>query len=206
MNIKKSTVYAWLTAILLSVSALGVFDIYLDLTAHLNAVHAIVEVMIILLSLAPAIYFLRRWLLMRRKALNAELQLQDYLEGLGRRIEQEFQQWNLTDAEKKTALYILKGMSHREIAAQCHRSEGTVRQHAVSVYRKAGLTSRAEFSAYFLQMLLAPLAQLIEDDGEVSESTGPQALAQDVRGIDGTAVVEPYKEDGQDALAREASA
>lgn len=205
MNIKKSTLYAWLTAVLLSVSTLSMFDIYLDLTAHLTAVHAVIEVLIILLSLAPAIYFLRRWLMMRHKALNAEQQLQDYLEGLGRRIEQEFRQWNLTDAEKKTAIYILKGMSHREIAAQCHRSEGTVRQHAVSVYRKAGLTSRAEFSAYFLQMLLAPMAQLVDDESE-EPPVAPQVLPTLVRDDGGVEHVERYKEAAIPRVATKASA
>ena len=57
-------------------------------------------------------------------------------------------------------------MSHREIAERCHRSEGTVRQHAVSVYRKAGLTSRAEFSAHFLQKLLQPAEALSEKERE----------------------------------------
>lgn len=166
MIIKKGEIYASLTAVLLSVAALSIFDVYLDLTGHHSAVHAVVEVAIILLSLAPGLYFLRRWLMVRRKAMNAEQQLDDYLEGIGRRIGGEFRQWGLTEAEQKTAIYILKGMSHREIAAHCHRSEGTVRQHAVSVYRKAGLTSRAEFSAHFLQMLMA---RLVEE--EVEEST-----------------------------------
>ncbi len=205
MNIKKSTIYAWLTAVLLSVSALGIFDIYLDLSAHHTIMHAIVELLIIVLSAAPAFYFLRRWVRVRRKALNAKQQLQDYLEGLGRRIEQEFHQWGLTDAEKKTAIYILKGMSHREIAAQCHRSEGTVRQHAVSVYRKAGLTSRAEFSAYFLQMLLAPMAHLVDDDedGELDERASGKRSVRDDGDAEATA---QYKAAARNQTERKISA
>lgn len=178
MNTKKSTIYGWLTAILLSVSALSMFDIYLDLTPNLSGVHAIVEVGIILLSLAPGLYLLKRWRAVRHKAINAEQQLEDYVEGLGRRIEQEFKQWNLTETEKKTAIYILKGMSHRDIAVQCHRSEGTVRQHAVSVYRKAGLTSRAEFSAYFLQTHLAQFIDDEEEEADTSESQRDNAVGE----------------------------
>lgn len=191
MNIKKSTVYGWLTAIFLTVSSLGMFDIYLDLVSRQSLVHAIVEVSIILLSLAPALYFFRRWMMVRRKALNAEQQLHDYLEGVGRRIDQTFCQWSLTEVEKRTAIYILKGMSHREIAAQCHRSEGTVRQHAVSVYRKAGLASRAEFAAYFLQMLMAPLAHIIDDEVEEAETlSGDSESIQDGPVVD---VTKPFK-------------
>jgi DNA-binding CsgD family transcriptional regulator len=138
---------------------------------------------------------------MRRKALNAEQQLREYLDGLGRRIEQEFGQWNLTDAEKKTAIYILKGMSHREIAAQCHRSEGTVRQHAVSVYRKAGLSSRAEFSAYFLQMLMA---QLVDDEGEEAEvSAGTAERTLDDGGVE---AVQQVSAEARSALKENISA
>ena len=35
-------------------------------------------------------------------------------------------------------------------------SERTVRQQSLAVYRKAGLTGRAELSAFFLEDLLAP--------------------------------------------------
>lgn len=205
MNLKKTTVYAWLTAVLVTVSALSILDIYLDLTAHLTVIHAVIEVVIVVLSLAPAFYLLHRWKMLRRKALDTEQQLQDYLEGIGRRIEQEFSQWNLTEAEKKTAIYILKGMSHREIASQCHRSEGTVRQHAVSVYRKAGLTSRAEFSAYFLQMLLAPLAQQVEDEKE--GKAPPAALPENIGDeSDISEVSGQYKVAAGDGLAQKNTA
>ena len=42
-------------------------------------------------------------------------------------------------------------------AAVLDRSERTVRQHAVSVYRKSGLAGRAELSAFFLEDLLLPI-------------------------------------------------
>ena len=166
MNVKNSTIYVSLSVTMLTVTALGIADIYMDLHEHVSAFHVFLELAIISLSLLPALYLLRRWNVVRRKALDAEQHLQDYLQGLGKQIEKEFQQWGLTDAEKKTALFILRGLSHKEIAAHCHRSEGTVRQHAVSVYRKAGLTSRAEFSAYFLQKLVAPLTSPVEEETE----------------------------------------
>jgi DNA-binding NarL/FixJ family response regulator len=51
---------------------------------------------------------------------------------------------------------MLKGLSHKEIARVRATSEATVRQQAASVYRKSGLSSRAELSAFFLEDLLAP--------------------------------------------------
>lgn len=76
--------------------------------------------------------------------------------GLGRAIDSQFQLWKLTEAEREVALLLLKGLSLREIASLRETSERTVRQQSLAVYRKAGLTGRAELSAFFLEDLLAP--------------------------------------------------
>jgi len=78
------------------------------------------------------------------------------LRGLGAAIDEQLTQWRLTPAEKETAMLLLKGLSHKEVAAVCGRSERTVRQHAIAVYRKSGLAGRAELSAYFLEDLMLP--------------------------------------------------
>ena len=62
--------------------------------------------------------------------------------------------WRLALAEKETAL--LKGLSHKRNARLTSRSERTVRQHAVSVYRKSELAGRAELAGFFLDDLLLP--------------------------------------------------
>ena len=59
----------------------------------------------------------------------------------------------LTRAERDVALMLLKGEGHKQAAARLGRSERTVRQHAVEVYRKSGLQGRAELAAFFLQDL-----------------------------------------------------
>lgn len=51
---------------------------------------------------------------------------------------------------------MLKGLRHKEVSAVRRTSERTCRQQARSVYAKAGLTGRAELSAFFLEDLLAP--------------------------------------------------
>jgi len=80
-----------------------------------------------------------------------------YLNGLGEAIEAQFTRWSLTDAEREVALLLLKGLSHREIAAVRAVSERTVREQARSLYAKAGLSGRAALSAFFLEDLLAPI-------------------------------------------------
>ena len=83
-----------------------------------------------------------------------------YLDGLGAAIETQFSRWNLTEAEREVALLLLKGLSTKEIAAVRAGSERTVREHARSIYAKAGLTGRAALSAFFLEDLLAPIEGL----------------------------------------------
>jgi DNA-binding CsgD family transcriptional regulator len=78
------------------------------------------------------------------------------LEGLGAEIDRQFQAWGLTAAEREVGLLLVKGYSHKEIAALTGRGERTARQHAGTVYRKAGLAGRAELAAFFLEDLLLP--------------------------------------------------
>ena len=78
------------------------------------------------------------------------------LEGLGAAIDAQFNEWHLTPAEREVALLLLKGYSHKHAAAETGRSERTVRQHATVIYQKAGLGSRAELAAFFLDALRLP--------------------------------------------------
>lgn len=78
------------------------------------------------------------------------------LAGFSRAIDTQFDAWRLSRAEREVALLLLKGEGHKQAAAQLGRSERTVRQHAVEVYRKAGLQGRAELAAFFLHDLMLP--------------------------------------------------
>ena len=79
-----------------------------------------------------------------------------HVDGLSRAIRVQFDLWQLTQAEEDVAVLSLNGLSHKEIGVLRATSEATVRQHAASVYRKSGLTNRAQLTAFFLEDLLAP--------------------------------------------------
>jgi DNA-binding CsgD family transcriptional regulator len=81
----------------------------------------------------------------------------EHLKGLGDAIDAQFSRWKLTEAEREVALLLLKGLSHKEIAAVRATSERTVREQARSLYAKSGLTGRAALSAFFLEDLIAPI-------------------------------------------------
>ena len=76
--------------------------------------------------------------------------------GLGVAIEEQFERWGLSTAEKEVALLLLKGLEHKAIAELRNVNETTVRQQARSVYRKGGLSGRHDLAAFFLEDLLAP--------------------------------------------------
>ena len=78
---------------------------------------------------------------------------QDEIAALGQAIEAQFKVWHLSAAEIDIAGLMLKGASLKEIALARDTSEATIRQQAQSVYRKSGLSGRAELSAYFLESL-----------------------------------------------------
>ena len=79
---------------------------------------------------------------------------QSYLAGLGHEIEKQFEEWQLTGAEREVGLLMLKGFSHREVAGLRGTTEATVRHQARAIYQKSGLQGRAAFCAYFLEDLL----------------------------------------------------
>ncbi len=82
--------------------------------------------------------------------------VQTHLATLKAEMDRQFQDWDMTGAEREVGLLILKGLSHKEIAALRATTEATVRQQAQSIYRKAELPGKTAFSAYFLEDLFAP--------------------------------------------------
>ena len=85
--------------------------------------------------------------------------MRELLKGLSSAIDAQFDRWQLTGAEREIALLLLKGLSHREIAALRDTSERTIRQQAQSIYAKSNLSGRAALSAFFLEDLLLPREQ-----------------------------------------------
>jgi len=81
---------------------------------------------------------------------------ENLLRGLGDQIDRQFAAWGLTAAEREVALLMLKGLRHKEIASVRATSERTVRQQALTIYKKAGLDGRTDLAAFFLEDLLQP--------------------------------------------------
>ena len=91
---------------------------------------------------------------------------------LGSAIQLQFRHWHLSAAEIDIAGLMLKGASLKEIALARDTSEATIRQQAQSVYRKSGLSGRAELSAYFLESLFAEAEDAAARRGEFTVVQG----------------------------------
>ncbi len=159
---------------LLVVAAGGAADLLLDAPTTWRSKHVLFELLLMSVSAAFAAWLwlgwrrasrsladVRRELIDRQGALQAErdawrASASGPLEGLAQAIDRQFEAWALTPTEREIALFLLKGYGHKQAAALTGRSERTVRQHAVSVYQKAGLSGRAELAAFFLEDLPLP--------------------------------------------------
>ncbi len=69
-------------------------------------------------------------------------------------MEEHFTEWNLTSAERDIALFLVKGLSTREIAEMRGTSEGTVKAQTNAIYRKAKVTGRPQLLSLFIEDLM----------------------------------------------------
>lgn len=69
-------------------------------------------------------------------------------------VRQRFASWSLTGTEAEIALLTIKGLCIAEIAGIRRCSESTVKTHLSSIFRKAGVKTRTELVALFLDEVL----------------------------------------------------
>jgi DNA-binding CsgD family transcriptional regulator len=169
-----------LTVLLAVIAAFGAIDIVLDQPHSLWSFHVLFELAFVALCLGTVGFLWRGWTGASVGLAQSQQDLRDreaerdrwrrratrLLDGLGAEIEVQFDRWSLTPTEKEVALLLLKGLGHKEVAGVMNRSERTVRQHAVAVYKKSGLSGRAELAAFFLEDLLLPQSQQPDSHGD----------------------------------------
>jgi DNA-binding CsgD family transcriptional regulator len=143
-------------------------DLLADLSQGADTEHMIKEAIIVSLSIL-AIAWLMWGLHQQRleiRSLQQELETANrsqthpkkyVLEArkkLGNVVSQQFSEWLLTGSEIEVGWLLLKGLSLKEIALVRNTQEKTVRQQASSIYKKAGVSGRHAFSAWFIEDIL----------------------------------------------------
>lgn len=161
----------WLLALTLAAIIVGgTLDLWLDRPTDWLSFHVVFETLMIVGALLVATMLWLGWWRAEQsvselsRSLEARQEERDAwresaraaLQGLGEAVDRQFTTWALTPAEREVALLLLKGYSHKQVAQATGRNERTARQHASSVYQKAGLAGRAELAAYFFEDLMLP--------------------------------------------------
>lgn len=156
------------------IGVLAAVDLIGDLGEGVSGIHALAEGAVIVIAVVAMTGLIRSLV---RHALDLDRRLvssnesarawraeaQSLLQGLGASIDRQFSRWRLSVAEKETALLLLKGFSHKEIARVRKVSDATARQQATAVYRKAGVSGRNDLAAFFLEDLALPDSARAED-------------------------------------------
>lgn len=173
----------------IGVALFAAIDISADLREGTTMGHVAVEGAILLVAVVGSTLMARRLAIMLRRARTVEAkafalaqqldatraeanrwrsEARDLMQGLGEALDQQFDRWNLTPAEKEVALLLLKGLSHKDIAQVRSVTEATARQQARAVYRKGRLSGRHDLAAFFLEDLMLPMGNDRGADSRVS--------------------------------------
>ena len=164
-----------LLAAFVFIGILAAIDIIADIQEGTDLTHIIVELFVFIVAIFSASAMSLRLLKEAKESrqlvdkMRLELQknreeatewrneTQALLQGLGASINNQFERWELTPSEKEIGLFLLKGLSHKEVAFIRGVSEATARQQARSIYKKAGLSGRHDLAAFFLEELALPI-------------------------------------------------
>jgi len=160
------------------VAFFAAIDISADLGEGTTIGHVVIEGTILLVALVGSALMARQLAITLRRARAAQQEAfalaeqleatraesnrwrseaRDLMDGLGKALDEQFDRWRLTPAEKEVALLLLKGLSHKDIAQVRSVTEATARQQARAVYRKGGLSGRHDLAAFFLEDLMLPI-------------------------------------------------
>ena len=69
-------------------------------------------------------------------------------------LQDRFDSWDLTPAERDVALFAIKGLSTADMARIRGVSEGTIKAQTNAIYRKAGVTGRPQLLSLFIDDLM----------------------------------------------------
>lgn len=129
-------------------------DLLSDVGSGVDVLHVGLEAAAAVLALGGAALFYRHHLAEQAELAHWRARAEELLADTGGSVEQQFEEWGLTPAEREVAVLLLKGLSFKEVAAVRDTSERTGREQARAVYKKAGVAGRAELSAWFIEDLI----------------------------------------------------
>ncbi|WP_269583042.1 helix-turn-helix transcriptional regulator [Roseibium sp. Sym1] len=129
-------------------------DVFADLVGDLGSPHSLQEAFVVFVLVLGI--FLAGWQLrLTLQRMRDQERALDTARGeLSRIVENQFEEWGLTPAERDVGLLALKGLDLAEIAEMRGAAQGTVRAQLTRIYAKAGVSGRHQFAAWFVEDLL----------------------------------------------------
>ena len=140
-----------------------VHDYLSEVTPFYLSWHLMVEAVATLLLVAAVALEGRMLIDLTRRNEAIERNMRVATGALGDVIEDYFNEWGLTPAERDVAMFAIKGMSNAEIAALRDSSEGTIKAHLNGVFRKAGVSGRNQLVSLLIEDLMS---QPLVSDGK----------------------------------------
>lgn len=151
--------------ILLVIMVLNFFDVLTDISLGVPTWHILSESSIVLISAIGAFFLFKEMraktsniISLKNELNNTDDKLKNISEEMKNArhkysevIRTQFERWALTTSEKEVAIFLLKGLSFKEISAVRNTKEKTVRQQASTIYSKANVEGRHEFAAWFFE-------------------------------------------------------
>jgi DNA-binding CsgD family transcriptional regulator len=147
----------------------GTFGVYDDWVEGVSILHLVTEAFLNFTCFGAGFYLFRsmtkarsreaerlrsRVIEAKNSAASYRAQIERFKEGVTQAITQQLTAWKMTPAEGEISFLLLKGLSLQEIADLRQTSERTIRQQASTIYKKCGISGRAQLSAFFLEDLL----------------------------------------------------
>ena len=116
--------------------------------------HELMEILAALGLLLGSYFGVKYAIRQKAEADRAASALKAATGALSGNINDQFSHWGLTPAERDVGWLLVKGFAISEIANLRGTSEGTIKSQSNAIYRKAGVSGRAQLLASFVEDLL----------------------------------------------------
>jgi DNA-binding CsgD family transcriptional regulator len=174
--LKSKTFYLWF-AVIIQVLCAGAFVVSLALSVlgvqRSGTSWQMREALEIAASLGlilGAILGVRSVFRARRDQFQAEEALRSASGAFAKVVDEKFNRWGLTKAEHDVAWFMIKGFSTKETADLRGTSDGTIKAQCNAIYRKVGVTGRAQLLSFMVEDLL------LDTDSGLGESQRLEGL------------------------------
>lgn len=135
------------------------FELHNDLVndrplGRVALVHLVAESLATLLLVVGYVLSHRQFLHLQRIERQSSQTLRSLRGQFDDILTERFLAWGLSRAESDIALLSLRGLKIAEIAELRHTREGTIKSQLSAIFRKAGVSTRAELLAFFMDEFL----------------------------------------------------